>query len=216
MLKALLSKAEDYRDELGQERDKMEGEIRTRTKELKRIASEAQKEALNSVFEATENALKDLQGQKKPVEEQLLAVEAHIKHFSDVTSTGSDPDVVSLVAHLASEAAEEEGDGHGASGAAGLAGLVIQRGSVSVEYRTRAVRFSDVLGYIGVAKDGPVHQTRAASFEVQHLQDSILPKPKHCLANAQFSQHKADNVDEAPSVVELIFSTAGYAAYAGG
>jgi hypothetical protein len=64
-----------------------------------------------------------------------------------------------------------------------------------------------VLGYIGVAKDGPVHQTRAASFKVQRLQDSILPKPKHCLANAQFSRrHKADNVDEAPSVVELIFS----------
>jgi hypothetical protein len=202
VLKAVLAKAADYHQELGQEREQVECAIRTRTQELQALADDAQKEALTSLASVAENAINDLSRQEEPVRERLSTVEARAKHLGKVVNAADDEEAVNMLAQVKAEAKQQAGGkGKGRDDT-----VVVQKGSVVHEFRSRAVRYADALAFIGLAKGGPIKETRAASLDMATLQENVAAGPLQPLSNAQLARKHGASGEGAASFVTLTYS----------
>nr|KAG5688792.1 hypothetical protein BaRGS_033276 [Batillaria attramentaria] len=190
LLKAVLSKVDDFYGDLEKEKLSVEQAIRDRSKQLQAIVAQAEEEALHTVQTTAESAVNDLTEQAKPIKERHATVTAKRRHIEQVVNEGEDGEAVSMLAKLRSEAELSSKD----KSSHGQASMTVERSTVSHGFRARAVRYNDVLAFIGTAREGPLLETKALSVDASSLQESVKPRPAQPFAsqfaNAKYSLSK--------------------------
>lgn len=158
LLEAVLAKTDDFYGDLDKEKQAAEEEIRERKKQLQKMISQAEKEALKTVQSTAEAVVDDLKDQSRPLKERHAAVIARRQHINQVIDEGNADDAVALLAKFRIESETSS------KGKSGQDNLVIQRSTVGVGYRGRAVRYKDIVSFIGTAREGGLVETKAVSF----------------------------------------------------
>ena len=202
VLEAVLTRSQDFQEDLNKEKQDVEKKILARTKEIEKMVAEAQKEAIESVFSTTEAAVQQLKEQSLPVRERYAAVVAKRKYLSQVVDKGDDGEAVTTVAQLKAEAEQVQSSKSGKA----REDVVVERGTVCHEFKSRAVKYTDVLAFVGVAREGPVLETKALSMDATSLQESVKPHPPQS-SNSQlaFPRHRMSKGGTS-SFVEVIYS----------
>ena len=202
VLEAVLARNQDFQEDLNKEKQAVEAEILSRIKEMEMMVAEAQKEALESVFNITDAAVRELKEQSTPVRERYAAVVAKRQHISQVVDKGDDEEAVTMMAKMRAEAEQAQSNKSSKT----REDVVVERGTVCHEFKSRAVKYTDVLAFVGVAREGPVLETKAMTMDVTSLQEFVKPRPPPSV-NSQlaFPRHRMSR-GEGSSFAEILYS----------
>ena len=202
VLEAVLARSHDFQEDLNKEKQAVEKEILARTKKMETMVAEAQKEALESVFNITEAAVRELKEQSIPVRERYAAVVAKRQHISQVVDKSDDEEAVTMMAKMRAEAEQAQSNKSSKT----REDVVVERGTVCHEFKSRAVKYTDVLAFVGVAREGPVLETKAMTMDVTSLQESVKPRTQQSVSSQlAFPRHRMSKGGTS-SFVEVIYS----------
>ncbi|KAK7097058.1 RING finger protein 207-like [Littorina saxatilis] len=203
LLQAFLSKVKDFQDDLDKEKQAAETAVRSRTREMEKMVAQAEKEALDSVSETTEATAEELKKQAIPVKEKLETIVAKRQYISQVIEKGDDGEAVAMSAQLTAEAELAK---ISKSSKTYEELLVLERGTVVHEFKSRAIKYGDVLAYVGLARAGPVLETKALSVDAESLQESVKPHPPLSgTSYLSFQRHRMSK-EGASSFLEVAYS----------
>ncbi|KAK7471337.1 hypothetical protein BaRGS_00036012 [Batillaria attramentaria] len=197
LLEAVLAKTDDFCDDLEKEKQAAEKEIRERACQLQDMVSQAQEEALRGVQSTAEMAVADIKEQANPVKETHAAIMAKRSHINQVIEEGNADEAVGLLAKLRAES-------DGGKKWQGQDKPVIQRDTLTVEHRPRAVRNTDIMSFIGRAKEGPLLETKAVSLGVLYQQEPVKRRLKQP-SQTQFALNKMVDQGALP-FEEIVYS----------
>ena len=202
VLEAVLARNQDFQEDLNKEKQAVEAEILSRIKELEMMVAEAQKEAFESVYSITEAAYREQKEQALPVRERSAAIVAKRQHLSQVVDKGDDEEAVTMMAKMRAEAEHTQSN----KSTKIREDVVIQTGTVCHEFMSRAVKYTDVLAFVGVAREGPVLETNALTMDATSLQEFVKPHPPQSVnSQVAFPRHRMSR-GEGSSFAEILYS----------
>ena len=202
VLQAILARADDFQEDLRKEKRDVETAIRARTEEVKKMADQAQQEALETVSSTVKIAVKQLKEQTTSVKKAQAAVTAKRQFIRQVVDRGDDTEAVAMVAQMKKEEDEEQGTKSSKT----REDVALWRVSVRHEFKSRAVKYADVLAFVGMAREGPVMETKARSLEAESLHDSVKPQPQQSSGSQLAFRRHTVSKDGTSSFVEVVYS----------
>ena len=167
-LKALLSKAEDFKAELENERQSVELEIRSRSEHLQSLVAKTRDKSLENLKKTTGRALSALQGQTEPVKLTLEAVKAKRQHYSRVINNEDEGEVLTLLRQLKRERENEDSK---QTSLKDTVELLIERSTIQHTYSDAAVGEGDVEDFLGTAVEGPPQEAKIQTPDTLSVKD---------------------------------------------